>query len=104
MSRVVTQPRPCEDRSRMVAPMSFCFGSTDGEREATRVPTDLAMRIGMEVRVRDEQTLTHYEQALKKTQAPLKPNRAGRTIWRATEPGCRAAWALCRASDRGARA
>jgi len=35
----------------------------------------------MEVRVRVEQTLTYYEQALKKTQAPLKPDRAGRIIW-----------------------
>src|SRR5882672_6774680 len=44
MSRVVTQPSPCEPSSRSVAPMSFSLWSIAGERELTRTAAGLAMR------------------------------------------------------------
>src|SRR3989454_12378199 len=43
MSRVVTQPSPCEHSSRSVAPMSFSLWSIAGEREL-RAAAGLAMR------------------------------------------------------------
>src|SRR5437899_561287 len=44
MSRVVTQPSPCEPSSRSVAPMSFSLWSIAGERELTRAAAGLDMR------------------------------------------------------------
>src|SRR6266571_4783166 len=44
MSRVVTQPSPCEHSSRSVAPISFSLWSIAGERELTRAAEGLAMR------------------------------------------------------------
>src|SRR2546427_8315693 len=49
MSRVVTQPRPCEESKRSVAAMSFSFWSSAGEREATRAAAGLDMRVGREI-------------------------------------------------------
>src|SRR6266436_3390518 len=69
MSRVVTQPSPCEHSSRSVAPMSFSLWSTAEERELTRAAVGLAMRdrTGVGVRrvgVRIERMLTDYERVL----------------------------------------
>src|SRR5437773_8860561 len=74
MSRVVTQPRPCEESNRSVAAMSFSFWSSPGKRGLTRAAAGLAM--WKRGRVRIEQTLTHYEQVLKKKQLLLKPGLA----------------------------
>src|SRR5712691_6157195 len=65
MSRVVTQPSPCEPSSRSVAPMSFSLWSIAGERELTRAAAGLDMRDGWcGSGVRIEQMLTNYERLL----------------------------------------
>src|ERR1700704_4993029 len=69
MSRVVTQPSPCEHSSRSVAPMSFPLWSIAGIRELTRAAADLAMGVGGRKDDGIEQVLTDYERLLKIMQA-----------------------------------
>src|SRR5712672_370136 len=79
MSLVVTQPRPREDKSRSVAPMSFPLWSIAGKRELTRSAAGLVMGIGswVERTVRIEQALTDYERLLNTMQPPFELLRGG---------------------------
>src|SRR5262245_48927038 len=76
MSRVLTQPNPCEESSRSVAAMSRSLWSGEGVREFEREAAGLAMRIVSGEAAGIEQTLRQYEHLLKKKQGRSTGGRA----------------------------
>src|ERR1700704_655220 len=92
MSRVVTQPSPCEHSKRSVAPMSFSLWSIAGERELTRAAAGLAMR--------DRAGLLEFELSERSrimsdcsTRCQAGRGQFGpRPISEAGGPGCTVAW------------